>query len=120
MVSVIEGPECKSCKQIVPIKCDDCGQNLPPKQVAVEKEIEVPVAKSQVDQEKAIEQVEEVKSEIVEVDKEELKPEKAVVEVPKTEEIVEEPKAKEELAKFSEDKKIEVVDEIPAEVLAAV
>jgi len=43
-----------------------------------------------------------------------------VVEVPKTEEIVEELKAKEELAKFSEDKKIEVVDEIPAEVLAAV
>jgi hypothetical protein len=55
---------------------------LPPKQVAVEKEIEVPVAKSEVDQDKPIEQVEEVKSEIVEVDKEEPKPEEAVAEVP--------------------------------------
>jgi len=39
MVSVVEGPECKTCKQVVPTKCEDCGQNMPPKQVAVEKEV---------------------------------------------------------------------------------
>jgi len=62
MVSVVEGPECKSCKQVVPTKCEDCGQNMPPKQVAVEKEVEITV--------KA-----EIPAEIVEVKKDEAKPE---------------------------------------------